>query len=248
MINKMKKLRLSFVVAGITLLFLTLNSCMDDGDYSLGDMWYSVATAVPLGDDSFYLKLDGGKTLYPSAPLYIGYKPDRPQRVQINYTILGDNWPEGYDHAIKLNRLDTILTKPIAENLGAEKNDQVYGKDPAGIESVWVGDGYLNVIFYSHFSGTVKHYVNLLQDTAADDPYKLEFRHNAYGDRSSDMGYGIVAFDLSSLPDTEGREVTLEIKLHTFEGEKTVERKYTSGENADKETKLKATRFENVLK
>ncbi len=230
---------------GLSLLF---NSCLDDDGYSLGDMWYSVATAIPLSDNSFYLKLDGGTTLYPSAPLYIRYQPKEPQRVQVNYTILGDNFPNGYDHAIKLNRLDTILTKPIAENLGSEENNSVYGNDPVGIESIWVGDGYLNVIFYAHFSLNIKHYVNLLQnEEASDTPYKLEFRHNAYDDLSSTMGYGIVAFDLSSLPDTEGKDVTLVIKINTFDGEKTIERKYNSGKNTENEPKLKMNSFENTL-
>jgi len=227
----MKTLKLLFVAVGLMLASLTFYSCLDDDDntYSLGDMWVNIATARPISDNSFYLTLDDSTTLWPGAPLQIHYQPTKPQRVQINYTILGDNF-EGYDHAIKLNRIDTILTKPISENKGAA-NDSIYGTDPVEITAMWVGDGFLNIEFKTYFSGETKHFVNLLHDEVASDPYKLEFRHNALGDQSSHLRYGFVAFDLSSLPNTEGKDVMLRIKTKTFEGTKEFEKKYNSGKD-----------------
>ncbi|MDR1645091.1 MAG: NigD-like protein [Tannerellaceae bacterium] len=228
----MKTLKILFASVGLTLITLAFNSCLnDDNGYSLGDIWMSVATARPLGDDSFYLTLDDSTTLWPASPLNIYYQPDRPQRVQINYTILGDNY-QGYDHAIKLNRIDTILTKSIAENMGT-KNDSIYGKDPVEIAGIWVGDGFLNILFKAYFSGDVKHFVNLIRDeVASDTPYRVEFRHNALGDDSSYLRYGIVAFDLSPI-DTQGKDVTLTVKVNTFEGVKEIEKKYNSGRNTE---------------
>jgi hypothetical protein len=240
-------LKLFFVVMGVAFASLTFNSCMDDDNgYSLGDMWVSIATARPVNDSSFYLTLDDSTTLWPGAPLYINYQPARPQRVQINYTKLGDNF-EGYDHVVKLNRLDTILTKPISENLGA-KNDSVYGTDPVEITAMWVGDGFLNIEFKTFFSiDGIPHFVNLLPAETDGDPYKLEFRHNAMGDRSSSLRYGFVAFDLSSLPDTEGKDVKLLIKANTFEGVKEFEKKYNSGKYIELAEKLSAEHFEKIM-
>jgi hypothetical protein len=210
---------------------------MDDDAYSLDDMWLSIATARPLSDNSFYLTLDDSTSLWPAAPLSIYYQPERPQRVQINYTVLGDHF-NGYDHAIKLNRLDTILTKQIAENKG-EENDAIYGKDPVRIVAMWVGDGFLNIHFKAYFSGRVKHFVNLIRDEAADEEtsYRVEFRHHAFGDESQHLTNGFVAFDLSEIG-TGGKDVSLKIKVNTFDGIKEYEKKYNSGKYAETEPEL----------
>jgi hypothetical protein len=233
----MKTLKIFSALAGTALLALTFSSCMDDDNgYSLDDTWLSIATARPLGEDAFYLTLDDSTTLWPAAPLRIYYQPDRPQRVQINYTVLGDSL-NGYDHAVKLNRIDTILTKTIAENRGVE-NDSLYGSDPVEISAIWVGDGFLNVLFKAYFSGNIKHSVHLIRDAAAGDtPYRVELRHNAFDDRATYLHYGIVAFDLSEI-NTQGKDQTLTIKVNTFEGIKEIEKKYNSGRNTEPEPKL----------
>jgi hypothetical protein len=209
---------------GALLAALTFNSCSDDDTYSLDNRWLSIATARPLDDNSFYLTLDDSTSLWPGAPLYINYQPERPQRVQINFTILGDAF-QGFDYVVKLNQIDTILTKSIAENLGAQ-NDAVYGKDPLQITSLWVGDGFLNVEFKARMSGNVKHFVNLIRKETASDPYRLEFRHNANNDKSSYLRYGLVAFDLSSLPGTNGKNENLLIDVQTFDGVQTFKKTY----------------------
>ena len=231
----MKTLKIFYACTGILLLSLTFNSCDmdDDAYYSLDDMWLSIATARPLSENTFYFTLDDSTSLWPAAPVHIYYQPDRPQRVQINYTILGDNF-NGYDHAIKLNRVDTILTKQIAENKG-EANDAVYGNDPVKIVAIWVGDGFLNIHFKAYFSGQFKHAVNLIRDETADGQAtscKVEFRHNAFKDESSRLTNAFVAFDLSGI-DTHRKDVTLTIKVNTFDGIKEFEKKYNSGRNTE---------------
>jgi hypothetical protein len=233
----MKTLKIFLVVVGMALISLTFNSCLnDDNAYSLGDMWVSIATARPLSDNAFYLTLDDSTTLWPAAPLYVYYQPVRPQRVQINYTVLGDNF-QGYDHAIKLNRIDTILTKLLAQDMG-EENDAMYGNDPVKIADMWVGDGFLNIHFKAYFSGNVKHFVNLIRnETGDDDSYKVEFRHNAFEDKASNLTNGFVAFDLSEI-DTKGQDVTLLVKVNTFDGVKEYEKKYNSGRSTETEPEL----------
>jgi hypothetical protein len=244
-LDSMKTLKIFLAFAGMVLTTLTLSSCLDDDNsYSLDDVWLSVATARPLTDNSFYFTLDDSTSLWPAAPANIYYQPDRPQRVQINYTVLGDNF-NGYDHAIKLNRIDTILTKPIAPNMGV-KNDSIYGNDPVDISGIWIGDGFLNILFKTYFSGEVKHLLNLIRmEVDSDTPYRVGFRHNAFNDKSSYLRYGIVAFDLTSI-DTGGKDVTLKIKVNTFDGEKEVEKKYNSGRYIVAEPKLNMSQISLV--
>ena len=106
---------------------------------------------------------------------------------------------EGYSKAVHINWIDSILTKNIAPDLGA-KNDSIYGKDPVEIVGDWV--------------------------TIAEDGYlTLRFRTaTSFGE----MGDGLVAFKLDSLPDTEGKTVKLKLKWNSYSGEKSAEFNYCS--------------------
>ncbi|MDR0538153.1 MAG: NigD-like protein [Tannerellaceae bacterium] len=220
----MKRLVCYFKTFVLTLLIIGLNSCLSNNDgYSLDEYRMSYATARPINDNSFFFSLDNGATLWPASPLYLPFQPQRPQRVQINYTLLGRR-VQGYDYAVKVNRVDTILTKTLSADM-QEKNDSIYGKDPLKLEDLWIGDGFLNIIFEIEYSGRFKHSVNLLCDTT--DGYKLDVRYNAFEDKSDLLRYGIVAFDLSSI-DTRGKDVELIIKVNTFEGVKEYKSRYNS--------------------
>jgi hypothetical protein len=211
-------------MVGMSAILLT--SCLNDDGYSLDTYRISYATARPLSDKSFYFTLDNGTTLWPAAPLNIYYQPARPQRVQINYTLLGDHF-QGYDYAMRINQMDTILTKAPAADM-KEKNDSIYGNDAVGLSDLWIGDGFLNAIFKIEYSGQFKHAINLLRDTTS---YELELRHNSFEDKSSSQRYGIVAFDLSGI-DTKGEDVELIIRIKTFDGVKEYKRKYNSASPA----------------
>jgi hypothetical protein len=203
---------------------------LDDDGYSLGDHWWSIATARPLSDNAFYLTLDDGTTLWPAAPTHIRFQPEHPQRVAIDYTLLGDKF-QGYDHAIRLNLLDTVLTKAPVQDFGI-KNDSVYGKDPVKISAIWVGDGFLNVSFQTRFSGAFKHAVNLVNRAELSDvPYHLEFRHNAFGDTDGQWRSGLVAFDLSSLT-SDSSTVKLHVFVDTYEGSKDYKLDYSPGKSS----------------
>jgi hypothetical protein len=214
----MKKMKLILVSAGLVIAALALNSCDDDG-YSLDKVWYSIATINPLSDTNAYsLTLDDGTTLWPAATAIPWYKPSENQRALVMYTLLSDEF-QGYDHAVKVHDIQNVLTKAIAEDLGAE-NDRKYGTDPVKILDMWIGDGYLNVKFGFNYGGGVKHFINLVKRDSVDAPYYFEFRHNAYNDSEHIGQKGLVAFDLSTL-DTAGKdEISLTIHVKTFEGEK----------------------------
>ena len=98
----MKTKRLFFNCAGGVMIALFLNSCnLDNNGYSLGDVWYSLATVNPLDNGRIYsLTLDDGKTLWPAATRAPYYKPKANQRAFVYYTILSDSF-QGYNHAVR---------------------------------------------------------------------------------------------------------------------------------------------------
>ena len=230
----MKTVKLFLMTIGIGLSSVLFYSCLDDDDaYSLGDFWIDIATVVPINETTYFLRMDDGTTLWPAATDAPYYKPKENQRAMVNFTILGDS-ADGYDHWIKVNRIDEILTKEIAENLEA-KNDSVYGTDPVEIAGIWTGDNYLNIYFKADFGGVKKHFVNLIRSKEENVTY--EFRHNAYDD--PETGYlqgGLVAFDLSkhATPDMYPPldSVTLIIKVKTFDGDKLYNVKFATGSKA----------------
>lgn len=229
LMKSMKKLSLLLMVGaiGISLLF---NSCSMDDGYSLNDYWLGVATVETLDGGNHYFKMDNGTTLWPAAGYYLGHNLEVGQRTWLNFTILSDE-KDGFDHYVKVNGVDPILTKEIAEDKG-EENDSYYGTDPVTVKDIWVGGGYLNVIFKFNYGGTKKHFINLLPVTGSENAYEVEFRHHAYNDPSEAAVAGIVCFDLSSLPETEGETVKLKVHFKTFNGDKTFELEY----NSEKET------------
>lgn len=230
----MKTLKTFILMLGVLLTSASLFSCLDDDDsYSVDGYALGIVTVKPLSDSSYYLQLDDSTTLLPVDGYIPFFGLEKERRALVNFTPLGDHI-EGYDYAIKINRIDSILTKSIVEDL-KDQNDEVYGTDPVRLatypwsqKGVWIEDGYLNIHFISYFGGYKPHYLNLVKMENAESPYELEFRHNAYDDPQTSEGQGLVAFRLNSLPDTNGKTVKLKIKYRSFEGDKVVELDYNS--------------------
>lgn len=222
----MKLMKCMMLSLGIALTICLLNSCNNDEGYSLNNVWYSIATIHPLNSDrSYWMTLDSGTSLWPAVTNIPWYNPKEKQRAFVVYNMLSDEY-YGYNHAVKILDIKSILTKPIAENLDDE-NDETYGTDPVNIADIWIGDGYLNMVFEFNYGGNAVHYINLLQSENADIPYLFEFRHNAYDDDTRYRRKGIVAFDLSTI-DTNGEEVELTIQVNTFNGMKNFKITYHS--------------------
>lgn len=216
------------LVVGVILASLTFHSCLDNDGYSLDKFWMNVATIESEGSGSHYFRLDDGSTLWPvNTDYYTGHNLQDGQRILLNYTILSDS-QAGFTHYVKVNGVDPILVKKVAEDMGA-KNDSIYGVDPVEIKEIWLGGGYLNIWFAANFGGVDKHAVNLLSGDGANESYRVEFRHNAYNDPAVTAATGLVCFDLSDLPDTNGETVVLTVKVKTFDGEKEFQFDYNSG-------------------
>lgn len=224
----MKTLKSIFMATGILFAAVTLQSCLDDDDNSYGyRIPNALVTVKPVSDKSFFLQLDEETTLL---PVNISTSPfgEKEVRALVNYSEVNEP-SEGYSKAVHINWIDSILTKPIAPDLGAD-NDAVYGTDPVDMVNDWVTiaeDGYLTLRFRTRWSNNGKpHFVNLLMSQDPANPYEVEFRHNAYGDVYGVEADGLVAFSLDSLPDTKGETVNLKLKWKSPEGDKTAEFKY----------------------
>lgn len=233
----MRVLKIIFITIGLALGALLFNACSDDDGYSLGNYWIDLATVVPVGETTYYLRMDDGTTLWPAATNAPYYKPKENQRAMVNFTLLSDS-QGGYDHYVKVNRIDDVLTKNMAESKGDE-NNTIYGNDPVEIRSIWIGDGYLNVYFRTLFGYEKTHFVNLIPSD--DEDAHLEFRHNAYDDPQLVKASGLVAFNLSQLNEIiepEGQDtITLTIKVNTFDGNKLFNVKYVPSSLANTNTK-----------
>lgn len=220
------KSKLLIIIAAIGAV--SLQSCLDDNDNYYGRSYpNALVTAKTSADNTFYLQLDDNTTLLPTNVTTSPYG-DKEVRALVNFDEV-ENTSTKYSKAVRINWIDSILTKPIAPDLG-EKNDEVYGTDPVEIINDWVTiaeDGYLTLRFRTIWGESNQpHFVNLLLAQNPENPYEVEFRHNANGDTYGSDGYGLVAFKLDGLPDTEGKTVKLKLKWNSFSGEKSAEFDY----------------------
>lgn len=229
MMKKMKTMKKSTLLLTAGLLFgsLFLPSCLDD-DNDVNRLYpNALVTVKHTGDNTLYLQLDDKTTLLP-VNLTTSPFGEKEVRALVNYKQV-DIPSSGYDQAVHVNWIDSIRTKGMVPNLGDE-NDQKYGNDPVEIVRDWVTvaeDGYLTLRFRTEWGyPRVVHYVNLFSTNNPENPYEVEFRHNANGDIGGRLGDGLVAFRLDSLPDTQGETVKLKLKWRSFSGEKSAEFDY----------------------
>lgn len=221
-------------LAGLAVAMMALfsfGSCDNDDTY----YWYyppmpnALVTVKPIEGAGFYMQLDDSTTLY---PVNMAASPfgDKEVRALVCYREVKPA-NEYYDKSVEVDWIDSILTKK-AVPYPADGDVSEYGDDPIEIVRDWVNiaeDGYLTLRFRTCWGDTnVAHYVNLLTGGNPDDPYEVEFKHNAFGDVNGIEGDALVAFRLSDLPDTEGKTVKLTLKYKSYSGEKTVQFDYCS--------------------
>lgn len=252
----MKKLKLSLLFLSILSVGMTFQSCDDDDEYYY---YYpinrpnAVVTVKPEGyGQKFFLQLDDSTTL---TPLNMRTSPygDKEVRAFINFSY-AEQQNNKRNFNVYVNWMDSILTKSTATNLGVEENIKKYGQDPVEIgTSDWVTiaeDGYLTLSFKTKWGSQKPHYVNLVAGENPNDPYEVTFYHNADGDVNGLWGYGIVAFKLDKLPDTEGKTVDLTLKWKSYNGDRKVTFKYCTRKstNANADTVVKASEYMKTLK
>ncbi len=215
----MKKIGFNLIVLFTFFATLVFTSCTDDDDYSLGKFVISLATVNPIDSQTgtYYLTMDDGTTLWPAAS-DVFYKPKADQRVWINFTLLSDSL-SGYDHYIKINYLQDILTKNIVEL--TDENEEEIGNDPIKILDYWIGDNYLNIHFGYNTGGEKVHTINLVQNTLQSaeeaEAVVLEFRHNKNDDPERYGVKGYAAFDLRPFQAADKGAIDFIIKVKDFD-------------------------------
>ena len=220
----MKRKNLLYLLVALLATAVWLPSCDNDDD-----VWYTypnaLVTVKPVDANSFYMQLDDNTTL---KPVNMKGSPfgSKEVRALVNYRLHPEN-PAPYNKAVWVYWIDSILTKP-AISVEQMLPDFNYGNDPVEIIRDWVTvaeDGYLTLRFRTVWGDTGRpHYVNLITGVNPENPYEVEFRHNANGDwDDDDWADGIVAFRLDGLPVNNGQTVTLTLRWQSFSGIKTAE-------------------------
>ena len=216
------------IALGLLAAAFGMQACSDKEQFD-GTLYpTAMVTVKPNIDNSaFYMQLDENTTLLPvnmtSSPF--GKKE---VRALVNY-VLTEQTSKHYSRAVKVNWIDSIRTKDMAESRG-EKNDEVYGADPVEIvnDGVTVAeDGYLTVRFRTRWQPREKHVVNLVAADAKNS-YKVTFHHDAKKNLTGTVADGLVAFRLTRLPDTKGKTVDLTLEWRSYSGMKSTTFKYTT--------------------
>lgn len=219
-----------FRIVALALAAVSLVSCYnksEDNSYSV----YSATVTFRLQEDgSYYLKQDDSTALIVLNPSLKDCPFKKEMRALVQYLYdekeQSGNVVEGYKHTfdVTLATIDTMsMSKPVPYVDGVDM-DKEYGADPVGLyidpnlfPTTMIEDGYLNVFFaFYYFLYNAPHSFSLISGVNPEDPYELEFRHNANGDGEGSGAYQLAAFSLKDLPDTEGKTVKLTLKWRSL--------------------------------
>ena len=229
------KRKIGIIIAAAASALLMLSCSKDNGPEYTPAYLNWIVTCKTAQDGKFYLQLDDkttGLVENVSKPLYNG----KQVRALASLTDKGPG-PEGYDRLVAINAIDSIRTKSPVPTEG-DLDDEKFGTAPVEIYRSWltlVEDDYLNLCFQTFWGPYTKvHYINLLTGTDPEDPYVLELRHDSNGDTESyNRATSIVAFDLRSLPDTQGKTVKITLNYQSFSGKKSIQFDYCSGQTSE---------------
>lgn len=195
------------IVFGILVGFLfVITGCIDNDNYSLGDMW--IGFGIFQGDDSgnYKIIMDNDDILIPVASNYSqGWEEnfDNGERVMLNYTILDENLDSSgkiESYYVKVNSIDDVLMKGVMDV--TPENEDSIGNDPIIVNDYWMTDSLLT--FKLRYWGYNQiHFLNLVKlpgDLSAEDlPIELELRHNANDDDEAIPYTAFVSFSLNEL-------------------------------------------------
>lgn len=199
-----------------------LSSCLDDNDaptYSISSE-IQLSTVRLLDNDKFYFEFDDGNTLYPNdGPVLRNYDAQDGQRVFVYYDLLEEK-VDGYTYHGDIRLIQNILTKNIIPM--TEETEDSIGDDRINAIEILIAGGYLNISFqyYGTHTEDRKHMLNLVQNETIEYPESdyipLEFRHNAYNDYPSRIGWGYVCFNLENIEELMEQKKGFEIRINTI--------------------------------
>lgn len=220
----MTRQNLLFSIVGVVVLMMLPSCTNDDGSAELLRPT-ALVTVCPNADGSFIMQLDDETQLVPTN-LKTSPFGTKEVRALVNYTETNVSPQDTRVRNVEVNWLDSIRTKLPVETLG-EQDAAKYGNDPVEIIQDWVTvaeDGYLTLRIRTLW-GTphAAHVLNLVTGTNPKNPYELELRHDAKGDRNGRWGDALIAFNLNKLPGANPGNVKIKLKWMSFTGEKSAE-------------------------
>ncbi len=217
----MTRQHLLLSIVGVVALMM-LPSCTNDDDSPELLRPTALVTVCPNADGSFIMQLDNATQLVPTN-LKTSPFGTKEVRALVNYTETNVSPQDKKVRNVEVNWLDSIRTKLPVETLG--KQDEIkYGNDPVEIVQDWVTvaeDGYLTLRIRTLWgSPHATHILNLVTGTNPDDPYELELRHDAKGDKNGRWGDALIAFNLNKLPRGDAGIAKIKLKWKSFTGDK----------------------------
>lgn len=228
----MKKIKTLMLLMAVMLTAVSLQSCDTDCDNN-GYPAFNLATVTlkaPRTEGAkWFMQLDDSTVIYAKNIASHPYE-NKELRAYIRYNELQRDMTSSkfpYEYSANILTIDTILTKkmdPMVENMAEE-----YGNDPVEVIDSWetvAEDGYLNIRFRTRWGNNIKHRVTLVHRTDVDDPYTVEFIHNAHGDINGHVADGMVAFRLDDCFNKGDEPIEITLKWKSYSGEETTKFKY----------------------
>lgn len=232
----MKRIKTLMLLMVVALTAVSLQSCDDDDDdyYPAFNLATVTLKAPKVDGGKWFMQLDDSTTLEATNIASHPYD-NRELRAYIRYNDIKDmaSAPASTSaiqkmYSVNVLTIDTILTKkmdPMVENTAEE-----YGSDPVEVVNSWetvAEDGYMNIRFRTRFGYNGKHRMTLVHRTDAEDPYTVEFLHDANGDTNGQVADGMVAFRLDDSFNEGNDPIEITLKWKSYSGEKSAKFKYT---------------------
>ena len=233
--NIMKRIKTLMLLMVVALTAVSLQSCDDDDDDYYPEFNLATVTlkAPAVDGGKWFMQLDDSTAL--EATNIASHPYDNKElRAYIRYNDINEmtSAPTSRSaikkmYSVNVLTIDTILTKkmdPMVENTAEE-----YGNDPVEVVNSWetvAEDGYMNIRFRTRWGNNIKHRVTLVHRTDAEDPYTVEFLHNANGDTNGQVADGMVAFRLDDCFNEGNKPIEITLKWKSYSGEKSAKFKY----------------------
>ena len=232
----MKRIKTLMLLMVVALTAVSLQSCDDDDDdyYPAFNLATVTLKAPKVDGGKWFMQLDDSTTLEATNIASHPYD-NRELRAYIRYNDIKDmaSAPASTSaiqkmYSVNVLTIDTILTKkmdPMVENTAEE-----YGSDPVEVVNSWetvAEDGYMNIRFRTRFGYNGKHRMTLVHRTDAEDPYTVEFLHDANGDTNGQVADGMVTFRLDDSFNEGNDPIEITLKWKSYSGEKSAKFKYT---------------------
>ena len=218
------------LLMAVALTAVSLQSCDDDDDCYPAFNLATVTLKAPRAEGAkWFMQLDDSNVIYAKNIASHPYE-NKELRAYIRYNDIQKDMASSkfpYEYSANILTIDTILTKkmdPMVENMAGE-----YGNDPVEVVNSWetvAEDGYMNIRFRTRFGYNGKHRVTLVHRTDVEDPYTVEFIHNANGDTNGQVADGMVAFRLDDCFNEGDKPIEITLKWNSYSGEKSAKFKY----------------------